>query len=103
LRTFVLRLSAISCAVVQDVNRVAGAGYVGQADDHDGRGRTGCFQLVAHGVVHGAHLAVSATGEDDVAAVQGTVLNQDRGHGAATTIELGFDHDAARRFGRVSA
>ena len=50
--------------------------------------------LPALGVGHGADTAHGGAGDDDVALVQGAVLDQQGGHGAAALVQAGLDDSA---------
>ena len=96
--TFVLRLSAISCGllrVLDDVQRIAGARHLGEAEDLDRRGRAGLGDVAAVLVGHRADLAPGGAGEDDVADAQRAVLNRTRATGPLAAIEERLDDGAA--------
>ena len=76
------------------VEVVAGAGHLAHTDDLHGHGGAGLVDLLALGVGHGADTAHGGAGDDHVALVQGAVLDQQGGHGAAALVQPGLDDSA---------
>src|SRR5690606_21019983 len=58
---------------------------------HGGTRRVSLGDLVAGLVEHGTHTAVGRAGDDRVAHPQGAALDEDRGNGATTTVEVRLD------------
>ena len=99
-----LRLALLHLAVLRDAlgliavgdgkESVAGIGNRLEAQHFDRRRGTGFSQCASAVVEHGANLAERVA--DNVALVQAqrSILHQNRGHGAASAVELGFNDGA---------
>src|SRR5437879_9304397 len=92
-----------SFGFVGDLELVAGFGNALESQDLDGRGGIGFLDRVAVIVEQRAHYAVDRADDEDGAGMQGAVLAQDRGDGAAAAIDARFENGAAGRRGRVGA
>ncbi len=82
-------------AVGDDDELIAGLGEAFEAEDFDGSGGRSFGEGLAAIVEHGADFAVGVADDEIVAGVEGAVLHEDGGDGAAAAIELGFEDDAA--------
>ena len=69
------------------VEVVARAGHLAHADDLHGHGGARLGELLALGAGHGADAAHGGAGDDHVALLQGAVLHQQGGHGAAAHLQ----------------
>ena len=76
------------------VEVVAGAGDFTHTGDLHRHGGAGLVDLPALGVGHGADTAHGGAGDDHVTLVQGAVLDQQGGHGAAALVQAGLDDSA---------
>ena len=76
---------------------VAGGGHVGQTLDFHRDGRTGRGDLAAQFVDHRSHTAEALAGQNDVALLQQTGLNQNGSHRTAALVESAFDHETLGR------
>ena len=82
-------------ALVGDhIEVVTGLGHLGHTDDLHGHGGTGVLQLSAAEVGHGTDAAHGGAGDQDIALMQGAVLNQQGGHRAAALLQPGLDDRA---------
>ena len=78
---------------VGDDNKIIACGRrTLQAENLYRRCRTGLVHFFAHFVKHGADTAPLFAGNNDVADVQRTLLNQDRRNGTTAFFHLGFDN-----------
>src|SRR5208337_4456673 len=77
-------------AVNNDEEGVASVRHGFEAEDFDGSGGTGDLEGAAAVVEHGANLAEGVADDIAVVEVEGSILNEDSGDGAAPAVELGF-------------
>src|SRR3954451_476271 len=80
--------------LVDDQERVTGAGHRGEAHDLHGAGRQGLLELGAVLVEQRPHAPVGVAGHDRVADPQRAALDQDGGHGTPALVQLALDDDA---------
>ena len=73
---------------------VTGLGHGRQTEHLDRRRRTGRLHLLALVVDHRPHAAPGRAGHDRVADVELALVDEDRGDGTPTDVELGLEHDA---------
>ncbi len=76
------------------MEHVAAVGRFGKTDNLNGGGGTRGFELASLFVGHGADAADSRTRDDNVAALERTVLNKNCCNGTAALVKLGFDNGA---------
>ena len=81
-------------AIGDDQEGVAGVGHGFEAENFDGGGWAGFFEGAAAVVEHGADLAEGVADDVAVVEVEGSVLDEDGGDGAAAAVELGFNDGA---------
>jgi hypothetical protein len=86
---------------VDDAELVTGLGHVVEPDDLHRTGRGGLVDLLPVLVEHGADLAVGGARHEDVPALERAALDQDRGDGATSLVEVGLDHATAGVLVRV--
>ena len=77
--------------VSHGVEVIARAGHLTHANDLHRNGGAGGLHLLALGVGHGADTAHGGARDDDIALMQGAVLDQQGGHGAAALVQPGLD------------
>src|SRR4051812_6918470 len=80
--------------LVDDQERVTGAGDRGEAHDLHGAGRQGLLELGAVLVEQRPDAAVRVAGDDRVADPQRAALDEDGGHGTPALVQLALDDDA---------
>ena len=80
--------------ILNSVEDIAGTGNLAQTRDLHGDGGTGFLDGLALVVGHDADTAHGGTGNDDIALMQGAVLDQQGGNGAAGLVQTGLDDGA---------
>ena len=84
-------------AIRDDYKLIAGLRQSFHTQNFDRSRRRRGFELVAAIVKHGAHFAVHVADDEVVAVAQSSVLHQQRRHGSAAAIQLGFENHAGCR------
>ena len=90
----VLRNALGLVAIRNHKERVAGIRHGFEPQHFDRCRRAGFLNRLPAIVEHGADFAEGVAHDVAVVEAQGSILNKNGGHGAAATIELGFDHRA---------
>ena len=80
--------------ILNGIEDIARGGDFGQTGDLHRAGGAGLLDLLALIVGHDTHTAHGGAGDNGLAGMQGTGLDEDGGHRAAAGIQLGFDNGA---------